>query len=262
LGVFSFNREDSKVGTFWHFKLWFWQVPTGTLKTVKFEELLMNQKTFKNILISCAAIIILVILWPHMADIMAVFSDRDALVALLRKSSVWGWLALIVLLVLQAFLAFIPGQGLMLASGYIYGFWLGCFLTWFGLTLGGQLSFWLARRYGRSFASRFVSQKVLTRWDEIAKRQGMSFYIVTLFIPIFPNDAMCFVAGLGDISFRRFLVANMIGRFVATSAMTFVGAYGTQIPVGVWVAVILVVVLLSLAGKYLKNLFVLPTLEV
>ena len=222
----------------------------------------MSQKTFLKLLIVSLAGTAIFIAWPQITIIMSLFGNHDALVALLRNTGMWGWLALIVLLILQAFLAFIPGQGLMLASGYIYGFWLGCFLTWFGLTLGGQLSFWLARRYGRAFAGRFVSPKVLSRWDEITKHQGMSFYIVTLFIPIFPNDAMCFVAGLGDISFRRFLVANMIGRFVATSVMTFVGAYGTQISVGVWGVVILVVVLFSLAGKYLKNLIALPVLEV
>jgi len=222
----------------------------------------MKLKKYLKVFISFTAIIAVFMAWPFMAEFMPVFGNQDALIALLRGSSVWGWMILIVLLILQAFLAFIPGQGLMLASGYIYGFWLGCFLTWFGLTLGGQLSFWLARRYGRPFASRFVSQKALTRWDEIAKRQGMGFYIVTLFIPIFPNDAMCFVAGLGEISFRRFLVANMIGRFIATSAMTFVGAYGTQIPVAAWVIVFLVVVFLMLAGKHFKNMFVSPFMEV
>ena len=201
------------------------------------------------------------ILWPQATNIFSIFRDREALIALLRNSGAWGWLALIVLLVLQAFLAFIPGQGLMLASGYIYGFWQGLLLTWLGLTLGGQLSFWLARCYGRPFASRFVSQKVLARWDDIAARQGMGFYIVTLFIPIFPNDAMCFVAGLGDISFRRFLVANMIGRFVATSAMTFVGAYGTQISVAVWVSLIVVLAIVMLAWRYLKDSCFFPNLK-
>jgi uncharacterized membrane protein YdjX (TVP38/TMEM64 family) len=146
----------------------------------------------------------------------------------------------------------------MLASGYIYGFWQGLFLTWLGLTLGGQISFWLARRYGRPFAKRFVSEKVITKWDSIAARQGMGFYIISLFLPIFPNDAMCFVAGLGEISFRRFLIANMIGRFVATVSMTFIGAYGTQIPIVVWVMLLIALGLFLLIWKLQKNSFLCP----
>jgi len=213
----------------------------------------MKQNFFQIFLIAGIAIIIAFVIWPHVASLVAVLGDSQAVTSLLRNSGPWGWFILIILLILQAFLAFIPGQGLMLASGYIYGFWQGLFLTWFGLTLGGQMSFWLARRYGRPFANRFVSKKVLTRWNSVAARQGIGFYVISLFLPIFPNDAMCFVAGLGEISFRRFLVANVIGRFIATAAMTFVGAYGAQIPLLVWVILIVVLILFLLVWRALKN---------
>ena len=213
----------------------------------------MKRKTFQILLLTSIAIGIVTAFWPQVANLFTLLGDSQLVTTLLRKSGPWGWLILILLLILQAFLAFIPGQGLMLASGYIYGFWQGLLLTWFGLTLGGQISFWLARRYGRPFASRFVSKKILTRWNSIAARQGVGFYIISLFLPIFPNDAMCFVAGLGEISFRRFLMANMIGRFIATAAMTFVGAYGTQIPTMVWAIVLGVLVLSLLAWKLQKH---------
>jgi len=218
----------------------------------------MKRKTFQTLLLISIAILAGIAVWPNAAKLMAVLRDPQSVTALLRDSGPWGWLILILLLILQAFLAFIPGQGLMLASGYIYGFWQGLLLTWFGLTLGGQISFWLARRYGRPFASRFVSPKVLARWDDIAARQGMGFYIVSLFIPIFPNDAMCFVAGLGEISFYRFLVANMIGRFIATAAMTFVGAYGAQIPTAVWLVLSIVSVLFLLVWRFQNSSFLCP----
>jgi len=221
-------------------------------------ECLMKRKTFQILLIVSIAILTGIAIWPNAAKLMTVLRDPQSVTALLRDSGPWGRLTLILLLILQAFLAFIPGQGLMIASGYVYGFWQGLLLTWFGLTLGGQMSFWLARRYGRPFASRFVSAEVLARWDDIAARQGMGFYIVSLFIPIFPNDAMCFVAGLGEISFYRFLVANMIGRFIATAAMTFVGAYGAQIPTVVWLVLSVVSVLLILVWRLQNSSFLCP----
>ena len=218
----------------------------------------MKRKIFRTLLIVSVSVLAGIAIWPNAVKLMTVLRDTQSVTALLRNSGPWGWLILILLLILQAFLAFVPGQGLMLASGYIYGFWQGLLLTWFGLTLGGQISFWLARRYGRPFASRFVSKKVLARWDGIAARQGMGFYIVSLFIPIFPNDAMCFVAGLGEISFYRFLVANMIGRFIATTAMTFVGAYGAQIPTAVWLVLSVVSVLFLLVCKLQNSSFLCP----
>lgn len=218
----------------------------------------MKRKTYPILIIASIAITVGIAIWPYAAKMIAVLGNPQSVSIMLRDSGPWGRIILIILLILQAFLAFIPGQGLMLASGYIYGFWQGLFLTWFGLTLGGQISFWLARRYGRPFANRFVSEKVIARWDSIAARQGMSFYIISLFVPIFPNDAMCFVAGLGEISFRRFLVANMIGRFIATATMTFVGAYGTQIPIAVWVPLLIALGLFLLTWKLQKKSFLCP----
>jgi uncharacterized membrane protein YdjX (TVP38/TMEM64 family) len=55
------------------------------------------------------------------------FSDVEAVTADIRAYGLWGPVVLSVLFFLQVFLAFIPGQVLMIASGYLYGF-LGGFL--------------------------------------------------------------------------------------------------------------------------------------
>jgi len=150
----------------------------------------------------------------------------------------WGPAVLSMLFILQTFLAFIPGQALMVASGYIYGFSGGILITWISLVFGGQMAFWLARRYGRPFAEKWISSEILNRWDKSAAGQGVPFYIVTLVMPFFPNDAMCYVAGLGNMTHRRFLVANTLGRGIASLLTVVVGAFSEKIPGLVWIAVI------------------------
>src|SRR5690606_16008234 len=112
--------------------------------------------------------------------------------------------------------AFIPGQALMIGSGILYGFFGGFILTWVSLVLGGQIAFWLSRTFGRPFAEKWISAETLDRWDKSAAGQGMTFYVITLVMPFVPNDAMCYVAGLGSMSFKRFLLANMLGRGIAS----------------------------------------------
>jgi len=166
------------------------------------------------------------------------FSDLDAVTASIRGYGLWGPAILFVLFILQTFIAFIPGQALMVSSGYIYGFTGGILITWISLVIGGQAAFWLARRYGRPFAEKWVSAPVLDRWDKSAAGQGIGFYVVTLVMPFFPNDAMCYVAGLGNMTFRRFLLANIIGRGIASFLTVVVGAYSDQIPGLLWMAII------------------------
>jgi hypothetical protein len=66
---------------------------------------------------------------------------------------------------------------------------------------------------------------------------GIPFYVITLVMPFFPNDAMCCVAGLGKMSFRRFLMANILGRGITSFLTTIVGAYADRAPSLIWVFV-------------------------
>lgn len=171
------------------------------------------------------------------------FSDLEAVTISIKGYGLWGPAILSALFILQTFVAFIPGQALMVASGYVYGFTSGILITWASLVIGGQAAFWLARCYGRPFAERWISVPVLDRWDKSTAGQGILFYIVTLVLPFFPNDAMCYVAGLGNMSFRRFLIANILGRGIASFLTVLVGAFADQITGLLWFAVLAFIVL-------------------
>jgi uncharacterized membrane protein YdjX (TVP38/TMEM64 family) len=147
---------------------------------------------------------------------------------------------------LQVFLAFIPGQALMVACGYLYGFWGGFLLSWLSLVIGGEAAYVLARKYGRPFAERWVSSDVLSRWDRAAAGQGITFFAITLVMPLVPNDAMCYVAGLGAISHRRFIVANLLGRGMACAITSAAGAWGGNLSWQVWAILIALFVLIGL----------------
>ncbi|HEY2982110.1 MAG TPA: VTT domain-containing protein [Anaerolineales bacterium] len=213
----------------------------------------MKTSAVSKILLIVAA---LLLLWAERAPLAAGwawFSNRDAVVASMRQFGAWAPAVLCVLLVLQVFLAFIPGQALMIASGYLYGFWGGLLITWMSLMLGGQVAFLLARRYGRPFAERWISPATLERWDAAARGQGIGFFAMSLVLPIFPNDAMCYVAGLGNISSRRFLVAGALGRGTACVLASAAGAYGAQIPLWGWAVGIGSILAASLVWTIVKH---------
>ena len=200
----------------------------------------------RKILNSSFIIIAILALWvlrAPLASMMHWFSDPHAVTEAVQQSGFWGPTILFVLFVLQVFFAFIPGQALMVASGYIYGFTGGMLITWISLVIGGQAAFWLARHSGRRFAEKWISPAILDRWDKNAGDQGIGFFAITLVLPLFPNDAMCYVAGLGKITSRRFLIANILGRGLASFITVLIGAYGSRIPAAVWVSMAVLIVL-------------------
>ncbi len=198
----------------------------------------------------------LVLVWVFrvpVADIFSWFGNREAVVETLRGIGGWGPFLIIILLILQVFLAFIPGQALMVACGYVYGFGAGFLISWFGLFAGGQAAFYLARRYGRTFAERWISPDVLSKWDKASNGQGVGFYTLSLVLPVFPNDAMCYVAGLRKISSRRFTVANCTGRALACLVTSAAGAYGSQLGVQEWSIIAVIVLLICLGWVIVRS---------
>ncbi|MDQ2690701.1 MAG: VTT domain-containing protein [Chloroflexota bacterium] len=186
------------------------------------------------------------------------FSDQEAVTASMNRFGIWGPVILAVLFILQVFFAFIPGQALMVACGFLYGFGGGFLLSWLSLVAGGEMAFVLARRYGRAFVETWISPDVLARWDKTARGQGIGFFALSLVLPLVPNDAMCYLAGLGKISHRRFSVANLLGRGVACLFTSAIGAFGGRIPWQVWaalVAILCVAGLIWLVAGHRKSAF-------
>jgi len=211
----------------------------------------------KKILSALFLIVALVTVWVYRipaADILKWFGNREAVAVFIQNLGIWGPLVLITLLVLQVFLAFIPGQALMLACGYVYGFGAGFLIAWFGLFAGGEAAFFLARKYGRVFAERWISPQVLSKWDKASDGQGIGFFATSLVLPVFPNDAMCYVAGLGKISSRRFTLANALGRGLACLFTSAAGAFGSQLGIEQWVAIAIALVLICLGWLAVRNI--------
>lgn len=207
-----------------------------------------------NIIIGIA--LTLIAFWifrVELMDLMRWFADLDAVTADMQRIGIWGPITLFLLFVFQVFLAFIPGQALMVACGYLYGFWGGFLLSWLSLVVGGEMAFVLARRYGRHFAERWVSSQVLSRWDKAADGQGVGFFTFSLVLPLIPNDAMCYVAGLGKISRPRFITANLLGRGMACILTSAAGAFGGTIPWQIWVVLLTIFLLIGFSWRISQN---------
>ena len=210
-------------------------------------------KKITSVVLFVSALVLVWVFRVPVVDIFSWFGNREAVVSTIRGLGMWGPVVLIILLILQVFLAFIPGQALMIACGYVYGFSAGFLISWFGLFAGGQAAFYLARRYGRTFAERWISPEVISKWDKASNGQGVGFYALSLVLPVFPNDAMCYVAGLGKISSRRFFIANSTGRALACLVTSAAGAYGSSLGLAQWGAIALVIVLICLGWVIVRN---------
>jgi len=200
--------------------------------------------------------LILILYWRvQIFEMIKMIGDRDAIAAYLQQFGFVGPILLFIILALQVFLAVIPGHAFMVAGGYIYGLFWGALITQFSTVIASQLAFLLTRKYGRPLVDRIAPANVIEYWNKLAKSQGALFFFFAFILPIFPNDLMCFIAGLSLISPRKFFLANFLGRLPCAIFITLIGSHGFELPLYFWVLVVLVMILLSVFWKKFSSKF-------
>ena len=132
-------------------------------------------------------------------------------------------LAFVALQTAQVVLAPIPGQVLGGVGGYLFGALGGAAYSIIGVLLGSALVFVAARAYGRPYAERVVAADALARWNGFVERTGLAGLFVCFLLPTFPDDLLCFVAGLTDIRLRTFLAVVLVGRTPSFLAVAYAG---------------------------------------
>lgn len=180
-----------------------------------------------------AVVLLLTILALHYHDALWAFfnfvRDRGAVAAYLDHLGLIGPPVLMGLIALQVLITWLPGEPMMIAGAYAYGF-VGGFLINLLVTVAvSQTVFYLARYAGRPVIERFIRPDLLQKWTRVADGQGMSFFLLAFLLPPIPSDLMNYVAGLGGITGRRFFVASLIGRVPMIAFFSLVGSRGVNI---------------------------------
>ncbi len=136
----------------------------------------------------------------------------DGLRAYIDRFAPCSHLFFFLLQLLSVILAPIPSNITAAAGGVLFGTWTAFLLTFAAVAAGSLLVFGLARALGRDFADRVVSRKLSDKYQDILRSKAPVFLTLAFLFPFFPDDMLCILAGLTDISFRRFTVIVLLAR--------------------------------------------------
>jgi len=135
---------------------------------------------------------------------------------------------------------FLPGDSLLFATGAI------CALPAAGLNvhlmaglllvaafLGDTANYWIGRRLGPAVFKRedsvWLRKKHLDRAHEFFEQYGGRAVILARFVP-FVRTFVPFVAGVGAMSYRRFLAYNLVGGVVWIYSFLYLGYFFGNLP--------------------------------
>lgn len=166
---------------------------------------------------------------------------------------------------------FLPGDSLIFLSGTLSGagllnFWTLYITFVLAAILGDNLNYWIGNKIGpRVFSkenSKVFNKKNLAKTHDFFEKHGSKAILIARFVPLMRTFAP-FVAGIGSMNYKTFLIYNVIGAFLWVSLILSIGYFlGSQpfirenFQVGflILIAIALTPMLFGfLRKKYIKN---------
>lgn len=164
---------------------------------------------------------------------LGVFKDINALRGLVGNSVILGPIIFMLIQILQVVIPIIPG-GISSAAGVlIFGPYLGFVYNYVGISIGSVIIFLLGRRYGKPFILSMISDKTYDKYIGWLDNQSRfeKLFALAIFLPVAPDDALCLMAGLTNISVKKFtliiLLAKPLSIFLYSMALIYGGTFLT-----------------------------------
>lgn len=144
----------------------------------------------------------------------------------------WGRFVFVLLQFLQVTFIPLPAAVLIIAGSIIYGPNQAALLSLSGILLGSAVAFFLGRVFGKKLVRFMVGQETCDKWVKFLNNGKYSFVIMML-LPFFPDDVLCLVAGLTDMSWPFFIVTQLITRPIGIYLTSYLSC-GDVIPYHGW----------------------------
>lgn len=155
-----------------------------------------------------------------------IFTQEEALRNLLTTLGPAAPYGFILLQIIQTVIPIIPGALTIPMGTMIFGMGYGFVLNFIGIMLGSIMNFILARKFGRPLVEIIVAEKQFNKYitwlDE--KNRFDKLFTFGMFFPFSPADFLCYLAGLSNISFYKYLLILSTGK----PFTLFVYSYGTM----------------------------------
>ena len=144
----------------------------------------------------------------------------------------WGRFGFVMLQFLQVTFLPIPAAVSTVAGTMIFGPLQASLLSLSGILLGSAFAFLLGRNFGKKLIVFMVGEETCHKWTKVLTDAKYAFFVMML-MPIFPDDILCLVAGVTDMTWTFFAVTILLTRPIGIFMTCYLGS-GDIIPFSGW----------------------------
>lgn len=150
----------------------------------------------------------------------------------------WTWAVFILCQILQVILLPIPAFITVGAGVLMYGPLLGSILSSIGIILGSIIAFICGKYFGYNIVKWLVGKDNLDKCLKFIKGKDKVVFTFMFLFPFFPDDVLCFVAGITTIRPLFFIIMITIVRFI-TCFLSSYSMNNSIIPYDTWWGILL-----------------------
>lgn len=167
--------------------------------------------------------------------------SREQIQDFIASKGAWGPTIYVLLSFLQVTFVPIPAALTIIAGNYLFGPGLAFLYSYIGMMFGSAVAFALGKWLGRPFVNWVFGDKESVEnylRKMIGKENVILFFM--FFLPFFPDDALCSLAGILPISWFGFMMMQVVTRATSIGG-TLLFMSGEVIPYHGWGIVVLMI---------------------
>lgn len=151
----------------------------------------------------------------------------DGIRELVSKAGAWGWIVFIALFTTcSILLCFMPGTSatFIAVSILCFGALKGFVISTISVFIASSLMFLIGNTFGEKAAAKIVGKDSLEKAQNLIDVKSKMLLPLMFLFPIFPDDALCMVAGMTKMRYWYFAIVVLIFRTVGIATICFLGS--------------------------------------
>lgn len=143
-----------------------------------------------------------------------VLTSQERLEALVSSLGAAGALLFTVFQAVQVVVPVLPGGLGCLVGVILFGPVWGFVYNYVGICLGSLMAFAVARNCGKPLLSLLFSEKTIQKYSHWAEERNRfaRLFALAIFLPVAPDDFLCYLAGTTDMTWRRYTAIILLGK--------------------------------------------------
>lgn len=216
-----------------------------TVLTITFQN---NSKIFIYklffLVISSILIITACLYFLRITGILDKIDSIEKLRAYIDSFGNYAIILFIIIQFLQVVAIPIPAFITVGAGVLLYGPFWGSIFSCIGIILGSIVAFYIGKIFGYKVAKWLVGKESLDKGLKLIKGKDKIILTFMFLFPFFPDDILCFVAGITTISSTFFIIMIFVTRIISVFASSY-SMNNSIIPYDTWWGILIWVIFIA-----------------